>query len=291
MRIAISGASGFVGTYLTKTCKDRGYEIVPLNRFYFESGSEDLLRKAISGCEVVINLAGASINRIWTKSYKKEIYESRIPITRKIVSAINSLEVKPQLLISASAVGYYPSQGCFDEFNSRPGNKFLSKICIEWEQEAQKVNPEVRLAITRFGIILAPKGGAFGKMILPTKLGIATVMGNGKQPFAWIDQKDHARAIEFIINHSEIKGIVNLVAPERITNFEFTTIIAKCLNSWMMLKVPATLLKLIMGEAASLLTEGQCVIPEKLLEAGFIFQSESMEDFMLSYQISKNNNQ
>lgn len=280
MKIAISGASGFVGSHLTQILTAKGNEVVPLGRAFFQDNAQSKLYEVLNGCDVVINLAGAPINHRWTKRYKQEMYESRIEVTRKLVAAINSLEEKPRLMISTSAIGYYPSVGCFDEYNAIQGDGFLSKLSAEWERESQKIDPEVRLVNTRFAVILAAKGGAFPKMVKPAKIGVAIILGNGKQPFSWIDLEDHGRAIEFIINHPAIGGAVNLVAPSQIDNREFTKAVATYFKSIMTLRIPTLFFKVLMGESAQFITEGQCVKPTKLLKAGFTFRSNTIEEFL-----------
>lgn len=280
MKIAISGASGFVGTHITEIFALKGYEVVPLGRQLFEEGSQKRLEEAIAGCEVVINLAGATINHRWTKRYKQMMYDSRIGVTRKIVAAINALDRKPKVFISTSAVGCYPSEGCFDENSTQVGSSFLSKLCIEWEKESQKVSPEVRLVNARFGVILAAKGGAFSKMVKSAKMGIATIIGNGNQPFSWIDLEDHGRAIEFIVENSSLNGAVNLVSPEILTNRSFTKQIARYYRSLLTIRIPKFFFSLMMGESAELLTEGQCVKSTKLLEHGFAFNVSTIEQFL-----------
>ena len=158
MRIAISGASGFVGTYLSNYFGNKGYEILPLSRKMLTEEYGGQLADVLSHSDIVINLAGASINGRWTASYKKELHDSRIITTRTLVNAINKLTNKPKIFISASAVGYYSSDRCYDENNAVLGSSFLSNLCCEWENEAKKIASDVRLAITRFGVVLAAKG-------------------------------------------------------------------------------------------------------------------------------------
>lgn len=280
MEIAISGASGFVGSHLIEMFTIKGYTVIPLGRELFQDGVQSKLCEVLNRCDVVINLAGAPINHRWSKEYKQEMYESRIGVTKKLVSAINSLKKKPLIMISTSAVGYYPSMGCFDEYNSQAGDGFLSKLCVDWERESQKLSQEVRLVNTRFGVILAAQGGSFSRMIKPASMGVATIIGNGKQPLSWIDLDDHGRAIEFIIDHPEISGAVNLVAPSLLDNREFTKAIAKHFKSIITLRIPAMVFKLFMGESAQFITEGQCVKPTKLLNAGFVFRSNTIGEFL-----------
>lgn len=273
MKIAISGASGFIGTNLTNYLEKKGYLVVALNRSLFQDKSNGKLKETLIGADVIINLAGTSINHRWTKSYKQMMRDSRIIITRKIVETINSLECKPQLLISASAVGYYSTEGCYDELSSVKGDGFLSDLCEQWEQEARKVSPDVRLAITRFGVVIAGKGGAFEKMTLPMKFKVATVIGPGSQYFPWIYIDDLMRAIEYIINQSSMHDVVNFVAPEQATNKEFTKTVASRKKCFMTITVPKMFFDILLGEASSFITEGQCVIPQKLLDSGFSFSA------------------
>lgn len=277
MKIAISGASGFIGTNLSDYFKKNGNIIVPINRFLLDDESAEKLKEALSDVDVVINLAGTSINHRWTESYKKKIYDSRIFTTRRIVETINSLERKPQIFISVSAVGYYPSEGCYDEYSSTKGDSFLSDICYRWEQEARQVSASVRLAITRFGVVIAEKGGAFKQMTLPMKFKVATVVGPGSQSFAWIYIDDLVMAMKHIIETPSINDIINFVTPEHVTNKEFTETIAKHRKCFIRLTIPQFFLRMILGKASSVITEGQCVIPHKLLDSGYKFIAPTVE--------------
>lgn len=279
MKIAISGASGFIGRYLSQYFIDKGHTIFPLSRKSFEDEFNSELIDILSQSDVVINLAGAPINRRWTKAYKKELYDSRIITTRKLVNAINHTTTKPKVLISTSAVGYYPSEGYYDEYNSIKGNGFLSNLCEQWEKEATKVSSDVRLVITRFGVVLAAKGGAFDKMMLPARFGVATIIARGDQPFPWIDIEDLALALEHIIGKSTLDGEVNLVAPQQISNRELMLSAVKYYNSIFIIRIPAFVFRVLLGESAEFITEGQRVYPRKLLDSGFIFKTKTISDF------------
>lgn len=279
MRIAISGATGFVGSHLGEFLKGRGDEIVPLPRGLFAEGGREKLADVLSQCDAVINLAGATLNKRWTEAYRREIRDSRVNTTRAIVDAINSLKTKPKLLISASAVGYYPSEGCYAESDAQKGTGFLADICAEWEAETAKVSPDVRWVATRFGVVLAPDGGAFPKIAYPAQHRVAVRFGSGLQNFAWVDLQDLMRAMEFIITHPAVEGPVNVVAPRRINNGQFTQAIARRFGAGV-LPMPGFLLHIVWGEAALLLLSGQCAYPEKLLASGFKFTSESINDFL-----------
>lgn len=279
MKIAISGASGFIGTNLTHYFESRGHIILPINRASLTDGNEWLLDKIIAQADIVINLAGASINKRWTSKYKKELRDSRIITTKKIVNAINSSRHKPQLMISASAVGYYHSHGHHNEYIYKKGKGFLSDLCAEWEAEAKQVSSDVRLCITRFGVVFADKGGAFGKLSLPTKLGLIPILGSGRQNFPWIDIADLTSAIEYIIYNTSLNETINLVAPETISQSSLMNFVAKHYRGVIPIRIPTSILHCIMGESASVVTEGQYVSPKKLQESSFVFKSPTISDF------------
>ena len=197
MNIAISGASGFIGKHLTNSLSKAGYEIVPLDRSFFQEKKFKQLVQTLSRCDVIINLAGAPINKRWSASYKQELQDSRIRVTRSITRALDAAPRKPELMISASAVGYYPTEGTHDEYTGRRGNGFLPELCEAWEQEARHCPPATRLVITRFGIVLSPDGGAMRQMLLPLKMKLAAVIAPGTQPFPWISIHDLCRAIHY----------------------------------------------------------------------------------------------
>lgn len=280
MRIAVSGATGFVGTHLCTFLRERGYEVAPLPQDLFSPGERATLAGVLAQCDTVINLAGATLNKRWTAAYRRQMYESRIGTTRALVETIGSLRAKPALFISTSAVGYYPAAGCYGESDARKGDGFLSDLCRDWENEAAKVSPQVRCVIARFGVVLSPDGGAFPRMAYSARHRIAVRFGSGLQNFAWIDLQDLLRALEFIITHGDIRGPVNLVSPRRINNGQFTQALARRFRSWAVLPLPGVLIQMIWGEASQLLLSGQCAYPEKLLSAGFEFRSPGIGDFL-----------
>lgn len=279
MKIAISGATGFIGTHLSDYLTEQGHEVIRLGKEWFQEKAIGKLIETVAKAEVIINLAGAPINRRWTSEYKRVLQESRTIPTRMLVESINQSE-QVQLFISASAVGYYPSEGCFDEYDTHKGNDFLSDLCDIWETEARRIKQSVRVVITRFGIVLSPDGGAFSELIRPIHLGIATGIGTGKQPFTWIDLVDLMRGIDFIIRRTELEGVFNFVAPEHLTNTALTRALAHHYHTILKVKVPAPFFRLLYGEGAGFLTKGQCVEPTRLTEAGFQFGTLTIEDFL-----------
>lgn len=261
--VGITGASGFIGQNLTNYLQSQGFLVIPLNRNF---NSEDLKK-----CNILINLAGATINKRWSKNYKKEILDSRLNTTRKITSFIKANN-NISLLINASAVGIYSTESKEpnDEFNYVYGNDFLANVCHEWESEALSVKELTKVVIVRFGLVISNKGGALPKMMLPTKYGVATILGKGDQIVSWIMLEDLVRAIEFIIENS-ITGVVNLCSPNPISNRYLTKEIAKKQKSLIITRVPAFILKLVMGEASSLILKGQYVTSKKLNTSSFTF--------------------
>ncbi len=273
--IAISGASGFVGTSLTKFFSNLGYKVIPISREILNNNNK--LEELLNTTDIVINLAGANIINRWSESYKKLLYSSRIDTTSKIVKAINSISNKPKILISTSAVGIYDNISTYDE-NGSFSNDFLSNLCQDWEKEALKAkNETTKVAIFRFGIVLGQEGGALQKMITPFKLGLGGTIGSGKQAFSFVHIDDLLNAYKFVIENSH-EGIFNLTAPKPTTNKGLTLALGKTLKRPTILPVPEFVLKLIFSEGARVLTDGQSAIPKKLLDLGFEFKFKTIEE-------------
>lgn len=280
MNIAISGATGFIGRHLTAFFTAEGHRVLSLGRTLFREEMAGHLIQTLAHCDVVINLAGAPINKRWTPEYKRELYESRIQVTHRIIRSMEAVRQNPQLMISASAVGYYPSQGSFDEYTNMRGNGFLSDLCYAWEKEAKHCPPQTRLVIARFGIVLSPDGGAMEQMLKSLKMTkMAAVIGSGTQPFPWIGIQDLCLAMKFIMEHKTLHGMVNLVAPQEITQQTLARSLAKAYHAWATIQIPPIAFRLLMGEAASFLTTGQQVRPTRMLEAGFRFSTPTIEQF------------
>ncbi|MDZ7818936.1 MAG: TIGR01777 family oxidoreductase [Aliarcobacter sp.] len=277
--IAITGASGFVGTSLTKYFSALGYKVLPIERTVLNN--QEKLNEILNSSDVVINLAGANIINRWSESYKKLLYSSRIDTTSKIVNTIKNIENKPKLLISTSAVGIYDNKSTYDE-KGNYSNDFLSKLCQDWENEAlkaknQETNGSTKVSIFRFGIVLGKDGGALQKMITPFKLGLGGVIGNGSQAFSFIHIDDLLNAYKFVIEN-EYQEIFNLTAPKPTTNKGLTLALGKTLKRPTILPVPEFVLNLIFSEGAKVLTDGQSVVPKKLLDLGFKFKFKTIED-------------
>ena len=273
--IAISGASGFVGTNLTEFFKNLNYKIIPISRDILNNESK--LKDVLEESDVIINLAGANIISRWTPQYKELLYSSRIDTTKKIVNILNQITDKNKLLISTSAVGIYDNKSTYDE-NGSFSNDFLSTLCQNWEKEALKAkNETTKVSIFRFGIVMGKDGGALQKMITPFKLGLGGVIGSGKQAFSYIHIDDLMNAYKFVIEN-EFEEVFNLTAPVPTTNQGLTLALGKTLKRPTILPVPEFVLKLIFSEGAKVLTDGQSAIPKKLLDFGFEFKFKTIEE-------------
>jgi uncharacterized protein (TIGR01777 family) len=227
---------------------------------------------SLEGADAVVNLAGASVGgRRWSASYKRESLDSRVLSTRALIEAMR--KHKPRVLVNASAVGYYGGRGdeVLDE-SASPGADFLATVCIAWEAEARKAEElGVRSVQARTGVVLSRKGGALGQMLPPFKAFVGGPIGSGKQWFPWIHIADEVAAFLWAIDHAELRGPVNFVSPGIVTMKEFAQALGRALHRPAIFPVPAAALKILLGEFAGVLLEGQRAVPKKLLDSGFKF--------------------
>ncbi len=269
MRVAVAGSSGLIGTHLAAALRNRGDEVVALPRLGTRPWS-------VEGADAVVNLAGASVaGKRWSPAYKKKIEDSRVLATRTAVEAIASASRKPRVLVNASAVGYYGGRG--DELleeSAGPGADFLANVSQKWEAEAQRA--PVRSVQIRTGVVLSPKGGALEKMLPPFKAFVGGPIGSGKQWFPWIHIADEVRAILWVIDH-DLMGPVNLAAPGIVTMRDFAKALGRALRRPSWAPVPAAPLKILVGEFATALLEGQRAVPKKLLDSGFRFRFDDVD--------------
>ena len=269
--IAMSGASGFVGSRLTAAFQQRGWKTIPLSREDFKLAPVELAKRLLPA-DIIVNLAGAPIIERWTEEYKRIMYASRVDVTRKIVDACSLLETKPKLLISTSAIGYYANHGVHTEEEYVKADGFLGSLTQAWEEAALKAGEiGMRVVIFRFGVVLGREGGALKKMLTPFKAGLGGTIGDGSQPFSWVHIDDLIRAYDKVIQDTTCEGVYNLTAPEPTTNKGLTVALGKALRKPTIFKVPQFVLRLQFGEGAQVLTKGQTVIPKRLLDNGFQF--------------------
>jgi uncharacterized protein (TIGR01777 family) len=229
----------------------------------------------VSGFDAVIHLAGESIVGRWTAAKKRKIRESRVAGTLNLAQALARAEEKPKVFVCGSAIGYYGNRG--DEVlseGSAPGTGFLAQVCREWEDAAAPaVQAGIRTAHLRTGIVLSPKGGALGAMLVPFKLGLGGRTGNGRQWMSWIDVQDMVGGIDHILKNDLLQGAVNMVAPGPVTNAEFAKTLASVLGRPAIFPMPAFAAKLVFGEMGKeLLLGSQRVEPGKLISSGYAFQ-------------------
>jgi len=264
MKIALTGASGFVGSYLRKTFQEN----VILDRH----DDMDALTQKLVGVDVVINLAGAPIIKRWSDPYKQTLIKSRIDTTRDLVTAVNKSDVK--YFMSTSAIGIYPNNMICDEGCTKREHDFLSSLTTEWEEEALKCSKPT--AILRFGIVLGKDGGALAQMLTPFKWGVGGTIGDGSMMTSWIHIKDLIRIYEFLIQNS-LEGTYNATSPHPVTNRIFTKTLGQVLNRPTILPIPYFALRLMYAEAASVLTDSKEVYPRALEQAGFTFKYQTIE--------------
>lgn len=277
MRIAMTGASGFVGTYLSRSFVSEGHEVVRLGREHL--GNVDVLVKALQGCDVIINLAGASIAKRWSEAHKKAMIQSRIATTSSLIEAFHLLKVKPALFISTSAIGIYQEGLRHDDANHTIGSDFLADLAQKWESKALKAKElGIRTVIFRFGVVLGKGGGALSQMLPIFKLGLGGRLGSGKQAFSWIHLDDLKRAYYFIMEDESKEGAYNLSAPKPVTNAVMTQTLSRVLRKPAIFPVPSFALTLRFGEGADILLKGQEVYPSKLMEEGFVFNYTDIEN-------------
>lgn len=275
MNVLISGATGLVGSNLQKMFAGRGDKVVTLNRDDF-SGSLKAISEKISESDVLIHLAGAPIVARWTASHKKNIMESRVNTTHMLVQAMEMAKKRPEMFISTSAIGIYADGAVNTEKDAHLADGFLSEVCQRWEAEALAAQPFTKVAIFRFGVVLAENGGALQQMLLPFKLGLGGPIAAGKQGFSWIHIDDLMEAYRFVIER-KLEGIFNLTAPQITDNALFTKELGAALHRPVFMPIPAFGLRLLFGEGAVSLTTGQKVLPERLIDEGFEFRHPDLK--------------
>ncbi len=289
-RVLITGGSGFVGRKLAKELLARGDQVTVLTRDASRAKGElpAAVRCAswnpekagawfeeLGIVDAVVHLAGENVAKRWTDAVKKRIESSRIDSTRLLVEAIGRSAHKPEVLVSASATGYYGAQAPDKELDesSPAGNDYLASVCVRWEEAAREVEKlGVRAVQLRIGVVLGEGGGALEKMLLPFKLYVGGPMGDGKQVVSWVHRDDVVGMLLLAIDNPEIKGPVNAVSPNPVSSKELATAIGIVASRPSWIPAPAFAIKLAMGEAASILLTGQRVIPKRAIELSYEFR-------------------
>jgi uncharacterized protein (TIGR01777 family) len=312
MRIAISGSTGLIGSALARSLRGEGHDIVRLVRRTADDGGGTAGRDAagprpwsstpaqgppsevawdpkrqwvdtaaLAGCDAVVHLAGAGVgDRRWTPEYKKEIRDSRVLGTAAVSKAVASLDKPPRVLIVGSAVGYYGDTGCrtVDE-ESPPGHGFLPGVCQEWEEAAAAAEEAgIRTVYARTGLVVSRRGGAWGRLFPLFKAGLGGRLGDGGQFWSFIALHDHIAALRYLVEKEDLRGPVNLTAPEPVTNREVTAAMGRVLHRPTPFPVPAPLLRAALGEMSGDVLSSQRVLPKRLTESGFRFAFPGIDD-------------
>jgi uncharacterized protein (TIGR01777 family) len=291
MKILITGASGLIGSALQKSLKEKGYEMLLASRsepkheneiqWSADTGFADEDLPRLEGLDAVVHLAGENIAGLrWTDEKKKAIRDSRVHGTRTMIEAFARLEKKPEVFVSASAIGFYGDRQD-DEMTetSSSGDTFLSEVCREWESESRRAEDMgIRTVLLRNGIVLSKDGGALATMLTPFKLGVGGVISSGKQWMSWVSLDDMVAVINFAIENEKLRGAVNVASPNPVTNEEFTKTLGEVLYRPTILPLPEFAVNLVFGEMGdALLIDSTKVIPKRLLDAGFKFEFSDLK--------------
>jgi hypothetical protein len=293
VRVIITGGTGLIGQALTENLAAAGYEVVILSRNpssaptmppgvrveQWDAHTADGWGHLADGAYAIVNLAGASISKLWTETHKHRIAQSRLDAGRAVVEAVSAAETKPRVLIQSSGISYYGPRGeqlVTEEVG--PGDDYLGRTAIEWEASTAAVEElGVRRPVIRTGLVLSAAGGIFPLWTLPFRLFLGATLGSGDQRVAWIHMADEVGAIRFLLENTDAHGPFNLVAPNPATNAEFTQKLAQVLHRPALFRVPAFALRLALGEMSTLVLHGQQAIPHRLQELGYAFRFPELE--------------
>lgn len=298
-RVIITGGSGLIGRALTAGLAEDGYEVIILSRSPrevqglppgaratgWDTRTADGWAELADGATALVNLAGASLAgegffpTRWTDERKRTIRNSRLASGSAVVDAVRRADNKPGVVIQSSAIGYYgPRDDEIVTEEDRAGDDFLAKLCVDWEDSTADVEDHgVRRAIIRTGLVLSTQEGSLPRVMLPYKLFVGGPFGNGKQWWSWIHLHDELRAIRFLIDTAGAEGPFNLTSPNPQTNAAFGRTLARVLGRPHLIPVPGFAMRALFGEVASVILEGQRVVPQRLLELGFVFEYPQLE--------------
>jgi uncharacterized protein (TIGR01777 family) len=296
MNIVIAGGTGLIGSKLEKLLRnDNHIYILTRNASNKEKTNNityvnwlnegDNPEEKLQNIDVLVNLAGQSINNRWTEKEKKKILTSRIDATRNCLALMEKLDKKPSVFLNASAVGFYGTSQTktFTESDNQVGDDFLASVVDTWEKEALKAEAlGIRTVLLRFGVVLAKEGGALSKMLLPYNLFAGGTLGSGKQWLSWVHIDDVVNMINFSIKNEQVKGAINITAPHPVQMNEFGKTLATVLNKPHWLPTPSLALKILLGEMSMLVLEGQKVTPKKAQDFNYLFHYTELKDALKS---------
>lgn len=288
MRIAVTGSTGLIGSALVPHLRSVGHDVVRLVRrapaaadevrWDPRAGTVDLA--GLAGVDGVVHLAGAGVgDHRWTDAYKREIRDSRVDGTRTIASAMASLDPRPRVLVSGSAIGWYGDTGdrAVDE-TAPAGQGFLADVVRDWEAAARPAaEAGIRVVHPRTGLVVSASGGAWQRMFPLFRLGLGGRLGSGRQYWSWISLRDEVCALQFLLEQDHLSGPVNLTGPAPVTNAQATSVTAAVLGRPALLPAPAFALTLVLGEFSSEVLGSARVIPQVLEQSGFVFQDSTLE--------------
>lgn len=294
MRVIITGGTGMIGRALAAALGSAGEEVIVLSRrpgevaglpdgvrvVQWDAGTAEGWGSLADGAEAIVNLAGESIaSGRWTAERKRRIQQSRVKAGRAVVQAVEAAREKPRVVIQASAVGYYGPRG--DEEvteDTPPGSDFLSQVCVDWEASTESVEAlGVRRVVLRTGVVLSAAEGALPPMLLPFRFFVGGRLGSGRQWVPWIHLADEVAAIGFLLEAEAAKGVFNLAAPQPVTNAELSRLVGRVLRRPALLPAPAFALRVLLGELATVVLDGQRAVPKRLQELGFAFRYPEIE--------------
>jgi uncharacterized protein len=296
MRVAVTGATGTIGSALVRELLSRGDQVVALSRdperarerlgegveavAWEKPGVEPAPADALAGCDGVVHLLGEAVDQRWSDDAKRRIRDSRVLGTRYLVAGLRDADPRPRVLVSQSATGYYGPRGGEAVDEGEPaGDDFLAGVVVDWEAEARAAEDlGLRVAMTRTGVVLSESGGALGKMMTPFKLGVGGPVAGGDQYVPWIHIDDVVGGLVCALEDERVRGPVNLTAPDPATNRELSKALGRALRRPAVAPVPGFVLKLMYGEMSSIVTTGARVVPARLAEIGYRFRRPNLDD-------------
>ena len=293
MRVAVTGGTGFLGRAVVEDLAAAGHHVVLLTRrpvteslpVGVEAVQCDLEhsppdRTTLAAVDAVVHLAGESVSKRWTATWKRRIVESRTRTTAHLVQAMSAMDTRPEVFVCASAIGFYGDRGpAYLDEGSEGGHGFLADVCRSWEEEARKAEEAgIRVVRARIGVVLGMGGGALAKMLRPFRLGLGGPLGSGEQYFSWIHQRDAASMFLHAVESDEVKGVLNVVAPHPVKQREFAKRLARGLGRPGFLKAPKTALRIALGEMSQMLLASQRVLPRVAESTGYPFAFRTLEE-------------